>query len=83
MVEVDLDYPEELHDLHDTFPLAPENLNIHKNMLSTYQKQLAVDLGVKIGGEKLCLTLTNKKNYICREEFKTLLRIRFKTPKIA
>ena len=34
-------------------------------MLSSYQQNLADDLEVKVGGEKLCLTLDDKKNYIC------------------
>ena len=63
--EVDLEYPTHLHDAHDNFPLAPVHLDIQKNMLSSYQKELADDLGVKVGGEKLCLTLDDKKNYIC------------------
>ena len=65
MFEVDLEYPEHLHDLHDNFPLAPEHLNIQKDMLSSYQKDLADNLDVKIGGEKLCLSFLPKKQYIC------------------
>ena len=65
IVEVDLEYPKELHDKHDTFPLAPEHLDIKREMLSSYQIELAEELGVKVGGEKLCLTLNDKKNYIC------------------
>ena len=26
ILEVDLEYPKELHDLHNDFPLAPENM---------------------------------------------------------
>ena len=63
--EVDLDYPEQLHDLHDTYPLAPEHVKVNDGMLSTYQQKLAEDLGVKIGGDKLCLTLSPKNKYIC------------------
>ena len=63
--EVDLEYAKELHDLHDTYPLAPEHVNIKEDMLSEYQKKLAKKLGIKIGGDKLCLTLNNKQNYIC------------------
>ena len=62
---MDLEYPEELHDLHDAYPLAPEHVEIKEEMLSDYQKTLAQDLGIKIGGRKLCLTLNDKKNYIC------------------
>ena len=65
IVEVDLEYPKELHDKHDTFPLAPEHLDIKREMLSSYQKELAEELRIKVGGEKLCLTLDDKKKYIC------------------
>ena len=34
-------------------------------MLSSYQKDSAIELGVKVGGEKLCLTINDKKQYIC------------------
>ena len=34
--EVDLEYPLELHDDHDTYPLAPEHVEIKSEMLSPY-----------------------------------------------
>ena len=64
-LQVDLHYPKELHDKHDAYPLAPEHVEIKEGMLSDHQRKLAKDLDVKIGGKKLCLTLQDKKNYIC------------------
>ena len=64
-VQVDLHYPKELHDKHDAYPLAPEHVEIKEGMLSDHQRKLAKDLDVKIGGKELCLTLQDKKNYIC------------------
>ena len=65
LFEVDLAYPKELHDTHDNFPLAPVHKEITSDLLSTYQKNQAEDFGGKVGGEKLCLTLEDKKKYIC------------------
>lgn len=36
ILEVDLDYPEELHEEHGSFPLAPERLIITEKQLSPY-----------------------------------------------
>ena len=33
ILEVDLKYPSELHELHNDYPLAPEKLEISQNML--------------------------------------------------
>ena len=36
MLEFDLEYPSELHDSHNDYPLAPEKLEITQNILSKH-----------------------------------------------
>ena len=43
IVETDIEYPEELHDLHNDYPLAP----IKEEWLSQYQRDLVNNLGGK------------------------------------
>ena len=82
-LEVDLEYPEELHDAHDTFPCAPEHVRIEKDMLSDYQKELGEKLGVKYGGEKLCLTLNDKERYVLHyRNLKQYLELGLKLKKV-
>ena len=50
ILEVDLEYPSELHIMHNDYPLAPEKLEISQNMLSKYCCNIANEHGIKIGG---------------------------------
>ena len=40
ILEVDLEYCQELHDLHNDYPIAPENVKVSNNMLSWYCKNI-------------------------------------------
>ena len=65
ILNVDLEYPDELYVLHYHYPLAPEKLAIPYDMLSDYCKKIASKYGVKAGDvKKLISDLGNKTNYV-------------------
>ncbi|CAN8028771.1 unnamed protein product [Ixodes persulcatus] len=66
ILEVDLDYPRELHDSHADFSLAPEKRGVPLEWLSHYQKALVENfhLPQRESERKLLLTFYPKRNYI-------------------
>ena len=65
MLEVDLKYPDKLHELHNDYPLAPEKLAVSSDMLSNYCKKIADKYEIKVGDVKnLIPNLGNKTNYV-------------------
>ena len=64
ILEVDLEYPQDLHDSRNDYPLAPEKVKVSKNMLSGYCKKI-VEKYISIGlVSKLIPTLRDKKEYV-------------------
>ena len=41
VLEFDLEYPKELRELHNDYPLAPDKIEIKREMLSNYQLTIA------------------------------------------
>ena len=69
VVEVGLKYPTELKDLHNDYPLAPEKIEIKREMLSNYQLKIADLYNTPIGNaKKLIPNVFNKEIYVIHYE---------------
>ena len=75
-----MEYPEELHDTHNDYPLAPEKMEIKNHMLSDYCKQF----DVKVEGiSKLVPNLQSKKNYVLHyKNLKQYIELGLKVTKV-
>lgn len=84
MFDVDLEYPKELHDLHNDYPLAPESYEVTYNMISEYNKNKLQQLNKKFTPcKKLVPNLHNKSNYVVHyRNLKLYLSLGMKITKI-
>jgi len=65
ILEVDLEYPKKLHNRHNDYPLAPEEVKVTKNMLSKYCKKISEKYNISTGlVSKLIPTLGSKEKYV-------------------
>ena len=63
ILEVNLEYTDELHALHNNYPLAPEKLAISYDMLSDFCRKIADRYGIKVADvKKLIPNLGHKTN---------------------
>ena len=64
-LEVDMEYPPELHHAHNDYPLAPERLSVTREMLSPYQLDLISKLhATGLDVSKLVPNLQHKERYV-------------------
>ena len=59
-----MEYPEELHDLHNDYPLAPEKKAMEKEELSKYCKMIEKKYKISVGLVGKLITTLNDKKYI-------------------
>ena len=85
VLEVDLEYPKELFELHIDYPLVTDKIEIKKDMLSNYQLKVADFLNIPIiNVTKLVLKLFDKEKHAINYEklLATLLKARTKAKKM-
>ena len=84
VLEVDIEYPKELHDSHSDYPLAPESVYIDASMLSPYTKTLGEKLNAGNSQvNKLTPNLHDKTKYVIHyRNLQQCLRLGMKLMKI-
>ena len=84
ILEVDLEYCKELHDLLGDYPLCPEKIEVRSDMLSKYCENIADWYNMKVGGvKKLFPNLDDKVKYVVHyEDLKYYLSLGIKPIKI-
>ena len=84
VLKVDLEYPKELRELHNDYPLALGKIEIKREMLSEYQLKIADLYNIPIGNvKKLMPNFFDKEKYVIHyENLQLYLRLGLKRKKI-
>ena len=84
ILEVDLEYLKELHDMHNDYPLAQERMKVTKDTLSTYCETITKRFNISIGQvQKLIPTLNNNGKYVLHyQNLKQYLNLGLKSKRV-
>ena len=52
ILQADLEYPKELHDIRNDYHLCSEHIEVSYDMLSKYCRDIAYCYSIKVGGVK-------------------------------
>ena len=82
VLKVDLEYPKELRELHNDYPLAPDKIEIKREMLPNYQLKTADLYNISIGNAKKFMPyFVNGKHVIHYENLQLYGRLSLKLKK--
>ena len=83
VLEDDLEYPKELWELHNDYLLAPEKIEIKREMLSDFQLKIADHFNIPIGNvKKIVPNFFDKEKYVIHyENLQLYLRLGLKLKK--
>ena len=84
LLEVDLEYPKELWEIQNNYPLAPYKIEKKKDILCEYQLKIADLYNIPISSiKKLVPNFFENKNYVLHyENLQLYLRLGLKLKKI-
>ena len=84
VIEVDLEHQKELQKLHNDYPLAPDKIEIKREMLSEYQLKITDHYNIPADNIKILVpNFFNKEKYLTHyENLKLYLRLGLKLKKI-
>ena len=67
--EFDVEYPKELQELHNAYPLAPDKIKIERQLLPNHQLKIADRYNIPIGNaRKLKPKVFDKEKYLIHYE---------------
>ena len=84
ILEVDFEYFDKLHKLHNHYPLTPEKLEISNKLLSNHCSSIANEYDIKISGvNKLVPNLGHKNKYVLyHKNLQLYLSLKLKLAKV-